>query len=206
MTQLFYSIASGLNVYRKPAPKLKREKSSCEAICSRSQRALLDCARAYVCWIGLRVSVSLCFVPMCSFVLFAVIGKFISPSTPINVSMIEGEPYLLACPPRMHSYRVYNSWEATVGSRPQGISSNPNYAPRILMDSNGDLLFSYVNRSDFTTFISSGAPWNPLKCKTFNRFGNSEAGPDMYFYVTSSGMRYRRINLIRECLPFLFCG
>lgn len=69
------------------------------------------------------------------------------------------------------------------------------------MEPNGDLLFSHVNRSDFTTFIgSSGQSWLPIKCSTTDLFGGSAKGPDVFFYVTSPGKRglylHTRIRMI----------
>lgn len=118
-------------------------------------------------------------ISICSFVLFAVAGNFISPNIPINVSLTEGEPYLLPCPPRSYSYRVSYDWEAIVGSRLQSIANNQNFAPRILMEPNGDLLFSYVNRSDVNL--------NPLRCRVIDLFGNSLLGPNVFLNVTSPG-------------------
>ena len=104
--------------------------------------------------------------------------------------MTENEPFLLPCPPRVNSYRVNYNWTA-VSLRQQSIAVNPSYAPRILMEPNGDLLFSYVSGSDFTTFISPSGVlgWSPLKCSTTDLFGGSAIGPDVFFYVNSPGKR-----------------
>ena len=121
--------------------------------------------------------------------------------------MTENEPFRLSCPPRVNSYRVYYDWTA----RQQSIAMNPSYAPRILMEPNGDLLFSYVDRSDFTTFIASSGElsWTPIKCSTTDLFGVSALGPDVFFYVTSPGKRdlylfntCNRMTII-YCSPFL---
>jgi len=123
------------------------------------------------------------------FNLLAVTGSF-TPFTPINVNMTEDEPFLLPCPPRLNSYRVEYDWTA-VSLRQQSIARNSSYAPRILMEPNGDLLFSYVSGSDFTTFIrpSGELGKSPLKCSTTDLFGISALGPDVFFYVTSTGKR-----------------
>lgn len=103
--------------------------------------------------------------------------------------MTESEPFLLPCPPRVNSYRVDYDWQS-IALRQQSIAMNPNFAPRILMEPNGDLLFSHVNRSDFTTFMGlSGQPLSPIKCITTDRFGGSATGPDVFFYVTTPGKR-----------------
>ena len=106
--------------------------------------------------------------------------------------MTEFEPYLLPCPPRTpDSYRVSYEWEAAGLDKPsEPLSNNPNFAPRILMEPNGDLLFSYVNISDFTTFMSSG---QSLRCRTIDRFGSSVLGPPIYFDVTSPGKTVEEI-------------
>jgi len=104
--------------------------------------------------------------------------------------MTENEPFLLQCPPRVNSYRVDYDWTA-VSLRQQSIAVNPTYAPRILMEPNGDLLFSYVSGGDFTTFISSSGEsgWSPIKCSTTDLFGRSALGPDVFFYIASPGKR-----------------
>lgn len=111
--------------------------------------------------------------------------------------MTENEPFLLPCPPRVNSYRVEYDWTA-VSLGQQSIAMNPSYAPRILMEPDGGLLFSYVNASDFTTFISSSgaSAWSPLKCTTIDLFGGSGVGPDVFFYVKSPGKRY--LNLLNN--------
>jgi len=135
--------------------------------------------------------------------LFAVTGNFLSPSTPINISMAENEPFLLRCPPREYSSQVDFDWDAPAirGS----IANNLLYAPRILMEPNGDLLFSYVERSDFTTFISQGQSWNPIRCRTSNRYSQSATGPPVYFYIPSSGKRYTQ-RWKPRFLPYTFYG
>ena len=124
-------------------------------------------------------------------VLFTVAGAFLSPNKPINVSMVENEPYRLRCPPRAYSYSVEYDWKANAF---QGVSiaNNPSYAPRILMEPNGDLLFSYVKASDFDTFISKGQAWTPIICGTRTRYFDSASGPPVYFYVTSPGERFMK--------------
>ena len=104
--------------------------------------------------------------------------------------MTENEPFLLACPPRVNSYRVDYNWTAA-SLRQQSIAVNPSFAPRILMEPDGDLLFSYVSGSDFTTFIrpSGVLSWSPLKCSATDLFGGSAIGPDVFFYVKSPGKR-----------------
>ena len=119
---------------------------------------------------------------------FSVTGNFLFPQTSINVSMVENEPYLLRCPPRAYSYRVEYDWEATAFN--SSIAKSQLYAPRILMEPDGNLLFSYVERNDFITFISrQGQYWNPILCKMHGLY-DQKVGPPVFFYVNSPGKRH----------------
>ncbi|XP_074637127.1 uncharacterized protein LOC141895246 isoform X2 [Acropora palmata] len=112
---------------------------------------------------------------------FAVSGAFRSPTSPINVTMIEGEPFVLRCPPRAYSYpRPEYDWISATG---QVISNSSG--PRIVMEPNGDLLFSYVNASDFNTFMNprSGI-LSPVRCRA--RGVSLEIGPPVYFQINST--------------------
>ncbi|XP_044174180.1 uncharacterized protein LOC114947269 isoform X5 [Acropora millepora] len=112
---------------------------------------------------------------------FAVSGAFRSPATPINLTMIEGEPFVLRCPPRAYSYpRPEYDWISATG---QVISNSSG--PRIVMEPNGDLLFSYVNASDFNTFMNprSGI-LSPVRCRA--RGVSLEIGPPVYFQINST--------------------
>ncbi|XP_068715241.1 neuroglian-like isoform X2 [Montipora foliosa] len=112
---------------------------------------------------------------------FAVSGAFSSPTTPINLTMIEGEPFVLPCPPRAYSYpRQEYDWISATG---QVISHSSG--PRIVMEPNGDLLFSYVNASDFNTFMNprSGI-LSPVRCRA--RGVSLEIGPPVYFQINST--------------------
>lgn len=115
---------------------------------------------------------------------FSVTGSFSFPNSPINISMVENEPYLLRCPPRSYSYRVRYDWYAEA-LQSSSIASSSSYAPRILMEPNGDLLFSFVNRSDFITFIYQGQSpaWSPIRCRMNDLFIGSAVGPPVYFHV-----------------------
>ncbi|KAK2547207.1 Adhesion G protein-coupled receptor L3 [Acropora cervicornis] len=112
---------------------------------------------------------------------FAVSGAFRSPTSPINVTMIEGEPFVLRCPPRAYSYpRPEYDWISATG---QVISNSSG--PRIVMEPNGDLLFSYVNASDLNTFMNprSGI-LSPVRCRA--RGVSLEIGPPVYFQINST--------------------
>ncbi|XP_044174181.1 adhesion G-protein coupled receptor G4-like [Acropora millepora] len=112
---------------------------------------------------------------------FAVSGAFRSPTSPINLTMIEGEPFVLRCPPRAYSYpRPEYDWISATG---QVISNSSG--PRIVMEPNGDLLFSYVNASDFHTFMNprSGI-LSPVRCRA--RGVSLEIGPPVYFQINST--------------------
>ncbi|XP_068679379.1 fibronectin type III domain-containing protein-like [Montipora foliosa] len=115
---------------------------------------------------------------------FAVTGDFLSPNTPINLTMIEGEPFLLPCSPRAYSYpRVEYEWiiDATRQPIPDG------FGPRILTEPNGDLLFSSVEVSDFFDFMDllEGGMLTPLRCRARGLFLDTVLGPPVYFYVNS---------------------
>ncbi|XP_068678794.1 uncharacterized protein [Montipora foliosa] len=113
---------------------------------------------------------------------FAVTGGFLSPNTPINLTMIEGEPFLLPCPPRAYSYpRVEYEWITGTG---QPIPES--FRPRILTEPNGDLLFSSVEASDFFTFMNPLAA--PLRCRARGLFFDTVLGPPVYFYVNSTSV------------------
>ena len=120
-------------------------------------------------------------------------GEFLSPNTPINFTMIEGEPFLLPCPPRAYSYpRVEYEWIRGTG---QPISNS--FGPRILTEPNGDLLFSWVEASDFFTFMNPleapGGLLTPLRCRARGLFLDTVLGPPVYFYVNStSGKKERK--------------
>ncbi|XP_068748804.1 neurofascin-like [Montipora capricornis] len=110
---------------------------------------------------------------------FAVTGHFLSPTTPINLTMVEAEPFLLPCPPRAYSYpRVEYEWITGTG---QPIPES--FGPRILTEPNGDLLFSSVEASDFFTFMNPLAA--PLRCRARGLFFDTVLGPPVYFYVNN---------------------
>ena len=95
--------------------------------------------------------------------------------------MIEGEPFVLPCPPREYSYpRPEYDWISATG---QVISNS--LGPRIVMEPNGDLLFSYVDASDFDTFMNprSGI-LSPVRCRA--RGVSLEIGPPVYFQINST--------------------
>lgn len=100
---------------------------------------------------------------------FSVAGAFHQPNEPINITLEQNKPFLLRCPPRAYSNRVTYDW--IVQSTQTSIANNPSFAPRILMEPNGDLLFSFVNGSELS----------PVQCRTRNLFRSSYiVGPPMY--------------------------
>ncbi|CAH3016664.1 unnamed protein product, partial [Porites evermanni] len=104
---------------------------------------------------------------------FSVAGDFLRPNEPINITMEQNQPFLLRCPPRAYSYRVTYDW--IVQSSQISIASNPLFAPRILMEPSGDLLFSFVDASQL----------DPVQCRITDLFGRRRSvGPPMYLLAT----------------------
>ena len=126
----------------------------------------------------------------------SVTGDFLSPNTPINLTMIEGEPFLLPCSPRAYSYpRVEYEWITYTGQPiPDG------FEPRILTEPNGDLLFSSVEVSDFFDFMNllEGGMLTPLRCRARGLFLDTVLGPPVYFYVNSPSGKKKCAKLQTE--------
>ena len=95
--------------------------------------------------------------------------------------MTEGEPFLLGCPPRAYSYpRPEYDWIFATG---QVISNS--FGPRIVMEPNGDLLFSYVNASDLKTFKDPESRLlSSVRCRA--RGVSLETGPPVHFHINSA--------------------
>ena len=95
--------------------------------------------------------------------------------------MIEGEPFVLPCPPRAYSYpRPEYDWIYATGQ----VFSN-SFGPRIVMEPNGDLLFSYVDASDFNTFINpKNGVYSPVRCRA--RGVSLQTGPPVFFNISST--------------------
>ncbi|XP_044174176.1 uncharacterized protein LOC114947269 isoform X3 [Acropora millepora] len=115
---------------------------------------------------------------------FAVSGAFLRSTNHIIHNMTEGEPFVLPCPPRAYSYpRPEYDWISETG---QVISNS--FGPRILMEPNGDLLFSYVDASDFNTFMNpKGGVLSPVRCRA-RGVSYILTGPPVYFRIDSATM------------------
>ena len=109
------------------------------------------------------------------FGLLVVAGAFHQPNEPINITLEQNKPFLLRCPPRAYSNRVTYDW--IVQSTQTSIANNASFAPRILMEPNGDLLFSFVNGSELS----------PVQCRTRNLFRSYIVGPPMYLRTVIPG-------------------
>ncbi|XP_074636328.1 uncharacterized protein LOC141894547 isoform X1 [Acropora palmata] len=112
---------------------------------------------------------------------FAVSGAFLRSTNHIIHSMTEGEPFVLPCPSRAYSYpRPEYDWISVTG---QVISNS--FGPRILMEPNGDLLFSYVNASDVNTFWDQrNEILSSATCRA--RGASLEIESRVYFHINSA--------------------
>ena len=118
------------------------------------------------------------FVVLTSVVVFGLLvvaGAFHQPNEPINITLEQNKPFLLRCPPRAYSNRVTYDW--IFQSTQTSIASNPSFAPRILMEPSGDLLFSFVNGSELS----------PVQCKTRDLFKPFIFGPPMHLRTVIPG-------------------
>ena len=118
------------------------------------------------------------FVVLTSVVIFGLLvaaGAFLQPNEPINITLEQNKPFLLRCPPRAYSNRVTYDW--IVQSTQTSIANNRSFAPRILMEPSGDLLFSFVNGSELS----------PVQCRTRNLFRRYIVGPPMYLRTVIPG-------------------
>ena len=118
------------------------------------------------------------FVVLTSVVIFGLLvaaGAFLQPNEPINITLEQNKPFLLRCPPRAYSNRVTYDW--IVQSTQTSIANNRSFAPRILMEPTGDLLFSFVNGSELS----------PVQCRTRNLFRRYVVGPPMYLRTVIPG-------------------
>ncbi|XP_074635576.1 uncharacterized protein LOC141893971 isoform X3 [Acropora palmata] len=111
---------------------------------------------------------------------FRVSGAFLSPTPTSKFTMIEGEPFVLPCPPRAYSLpRPEFDWISATG---QVISNS--LGPRIVMEPNGDLLFSYVDANDFNTFMNpKSGILSPLRCRVRHGGESILTGPPVYFDI-----------------------
>ncbi|XP_058959688.2 uncharacterized protein [Pocillopora verrucosa] len=113
---------------------------------------------------------------------FSVVGPF-SIYRVRNVSMVENESFRLPCGSLSYKYRVSYSWST---QRP-GMSLLPissSFRPRILMEPNGDLLFSPVTANDVNRFMASGGR---LKCSVTDLHrARNFISPDIFLHVKSS--------------------
>ena len=109
--------------------------------------------------------------------------------------MVENESFRLPCGSLSYKYRVSYSWSTQrPGTSLLPISSS--FRPRILMEPNGDLLFSPVTANDVNLFMASGGF---LKCsvtdlhKTINY-----RSPNIFLHVNSSGERSTLFTLFND--------
>ena len=124
------------------------------------------------------------FSNFCCFLL-VVAGDFLRPNEPINITMGQNQPFLLRCPPRAYSYRVTYDW--IVQSSQISIANNPLFAPRILMEPSGDLLFSFVDASQL----------DPVQCRITDLFGRRRSvGPPMYLLDTIPGTNWPIFSIL----------
>ncbi|KAK2553744.1 Neurofascin [Acropora cervicornis] len=107
-------------------------------------------------------------------------GAFLSPTPTSKFTMIEGEPFVLPCPPRAYSLpRPEFDW---ISATRQVISNS--LGPRIVMEPNGDLLFSYVDANDFNTFMNpKSGILSPLRCRVRHGGESILTGPPVFFDI-----------------------
>ena len=126
--------------------------------------------------------------------LLIVVGPFLSYRVR-NVSMVENESFRLPCGSISYKYRVSYSWS----TRRPGMSLLPissSFRPRILMEPNGDLLFSPVTANDVNSFMASGGR---LKCSVTDLHrARNFVSPDIFLHVKSSGKRSTFITLFND--------
>ena len=71
-----------------------------------------------------------------------------------------------------------------------------SFRPRILMEPNGDLLFSPVTANDVNSFMASGGR---LKCSVTDLHrARNFISPDIFLHVKSSGKRSTLITLFND--------
>ena len=130
------------------------------------------------------------------FLLLLIVVRPFSSFRVRNVSMVENESFRLPCGSLSYKYRVSYSWST---QRP-GMSLlliSSSFRPRILMEPNGDLLFSPVTANDVNLFMASGGF---LKCsvtdlhKTINY-----RSPNIFLHVKSSGERKHVVHTFKWC-------
>ena len=120
------------------------------------------------------------FVVLTSVVVFGLLvvaGAFHQPNEPINITLEQNKPFLLRCPPRAYSNRHGVTYDWIVQSPETSIANNPSFAPRILMEPSGDLLFSFVNGSELS----------PVQCRTRDLFRPYLVGPPMHLRTVIPG-------------------